>query len=79
MEHWEKGLAKLVEETLKIADETSSGPVGRKKKRKLQEDTGTGTGTGIGDAGGGGRMMSCMVEGSDRASMATRAKPAAER
>ena len=67
-----------MEETLKIADETSSG-MGRKKKRKLQDDTGTGAGTSTGDAGGGGRMMSCMVEGSDRASMATRAKPAAER
>ena len=78
-ENWEKGLAKLVEETLKIADETSSGRVGRKKKRKLQDDTGTGAGTSTGGASGGGRMMSCMVEGSDRASMATRAKPAAER
>lgn len=89
-DHWEKGLAKLVEETLKIADETSSG-TGRKKKRRLQDGagtgartgtctgTGTGTGTGAGATGRGGRLMSCMVEGSDRASMDTRAKPFAER
>ena len=81
-EHWEKGLAKLVEETLKIADETSSGG-GRKKKRKIKDGAdagaGTGTGTGTGAKGDGGRLMSCLVEGSDSASMATRARPAAER